>query len=645
LPSPNAAKEEKESEARVCLSHRPDFGVNVVSLIAKSTIQEVNDRLDAVAVVEEYVRLEKKGGRWWGLCPFHHEKTPSFTVNPELKTYHCFGCGKGGGIIGFVMEMDKIGYPEAVKILAHKLGIEVVYEDGGSAEIDRDWAAENARKEELFELYRRTAVTFQHFLLKKTEGRLAYEYIISRGISEAMIERFRLGFAPADRFFLYRFLTQKGYSEEFLDKSGLFSTRHKGMSLFSNRLMFPIADRQGRTVAFSGRVMPGAVQNDGREPPKYINTPELETYKKGQTLFAVDLAIPVMRQTKTVYIAEGNLDVIALHQAGLTNAVAPLGTAFTDDQAKLLGRWAEKAVLVFDSDEAGQNAALKGIITCRKNGLSCAVVRSGETGGAGLKDPADILQKFGAETLKKSMECSINDFEYLISRGRSLFNVSIPEGKRRALSLLFPWLEALDSEVERDDCVASAADAFGVERDAVWEDYNRHRAGGRSAREEVSSARAAGPGDRPIHISDELRLLVTVSINPDLYTEFRKALEIREIEDPAAKELFVALEECFVREEHGIDSLLSRIGSESLRRFIVQKTASDEFKRNPKRLMDDGIRRLKLKRFRRRSEEIPRELRNRERNGTAIGNSGGGLEDLLAEKMFVDAEIRKLEGK
>jgi DNA primase len=250
-----------------------------MSFIAQSTIQEVTNRLDPIAVVEDYVRLEKKGGRYWGLCPFHQEKTPSFTVDPEKKMYHCFGCGKGGGIIGFTMEMDKLSYPEAIKFLASKLGVEIVYEDNDDG-ADRDWKAENTLKEEFFELYRRISITFHHYLLEKPEGQPVFQYILKRGIGKEMIERFRLGYAPADRGFLYRFLSQKGYSEDFLDKSGLFSTRYKGMPLFAGRLMFPIADRHGRTVAFGGRSLPGAVQNDGKEPPKYINSPELETYKK-----------------------------------------------------------------------------------------------------------------------------------------------------------------------------------------------------------------------------------------------------------------------------------------------------------------------------------------------------------------------------
>jgi DNA primase len=614
-----------------------------VSYISTSTIQEVNDRLDAIAVVGDYVRLEKKSGRWWGRCPFHgggQERTPSFKVDPDLKTWYCFGCGRGDGVVNFVMEMEKLSYPDAVKALARKMGVEIVYENG-----NLEPKEDNSRKEELFELYRRMTVTFQHFLLEKPEGKEALKYIKDRGISDGMIGRFRLGFSPCDRNFLYSFLSQKGYSEDFLDKSGLFSFRYKAMSLFSGRLMFPIADRQSRVVAFGGRAMPGAMQNDGKEPPKYINSPELEIYKKGQTLYAVDLALPEIRQSKTVYIAEGYMDVIALHQAGIASAVAPLGTALTGDQAKLLQLWAEKAVLVFDNDEAGIKAAYKAIITCRKAGLSCALARpqqavNKETSSnmAECKDPADILQKFGPQILNKIMKYTINDFEYLIHRAKSQYDISSSGGKNSAAAFLYPYLETLDSEVERDDCIAAAAVSFRLDRNAMRMDFSKRKPAG--LRHDVQENLSGVLPGRPILMNRELFLLAVVTANPELYPEFRAALEIREIDDPAAKELFIALEECYRHDENGIDSLLRRISDEALRNFIVKRGASPEFSRDPRRLMEDGINGIKKESLRKRLKEIDSQMQESER-----GTGGGNINELVAEKMFIDSQIRRLKGR
>ncbi|MDR2786135.1 MAG: DNA primase, partial [Treponema sp.] len=350
--------------------------------IAPSSIQEVNDRVDAIAVVGEYVRLEKRSGRYWGCCPFHQEKTPSFTVDPDRKMYYCFGCHQGGNIIKFVMEMDKASFPEAVELLAKKAGVELVYEGGNDYEGQRD-----THKDDLYVLYDKLAGSFHYLLMEKPEYNHAKRYILERGITEEMLDRFRLGYAPGDRSWLFRFLSKKSYSPELLAISGLFYPDYPQSAFFHNRLMFPIADRQGKTVAFGGRLLSG----DG---PKYINSRESDIYRKGATLFAIDLAMSEIRRTKTAYLAEGYMDVIALHQAGITNAVAPLGTAFTDDQARLLKRWAERICLVFDADGAGQTAAVKAILSCRKNSLDCSVVVPGRQlpgngeDGAPLKDPA-----------------------------------------------------------------------------------------------------------------------------------------------------------------------------------------------------------------------------------------------------------------
>jgi DNA primase len=604
-----------------------------VSRIAQITVQEVERKLDALAVVEDYVRLEKKGGRYWGHCPFHsggQERTPSFTVDPDKKMYYCFGCHEGGSIIKFIMEMDKLSFPEAIETLARRFGIEIIRENGTTEGKDPE---KNNRLEGLIELYRGVAVSFHYFLAEKAEGGAIKRYVVSRGISQEMIERFKLGYSPADRLWLYGFLTKKGFSPPLLAASGLFSERYPQSSFFSNRLMFPIADRQGRVVAFGGRIISG-------EGPKYINSRETEIYHKGQTLFAIDLALPEIRKTKTAYLAEGYMDVIALHQAGITNALAPLGTAFTDEQAKLLRRWADRINLVFDSDEAGQNAAVKAILTCRKNGLTCAVTVPGQdqqegeggAGGENFKDPADILKFQGPDALQKQMQCLILDFEYLISRSRRLFDTSRSEGKARAAAFLFPYLEALDSEVSRDACFGAVADALGVDRAAILNDYNRRFTG----------KEAPQPGEEgALRMNDELGLLTLIMVNFELYPEFRKTIRIEEIEDTAARELFIAMEECYVREESGADAILSRISSVPLRNYVVSKGISREFSGNPERLMKDGVRRLNQKKLGRKLSDIAAELHGLEHG--AVQGREGRLDELLAQKMYIDAELRRLK--
>jgi DNA primase len=599
--------------------------------------------------VGEYVRLEKRAGRYWGCCPFHQEKTPSFAVDPDRKMYYCFGCHQGGNIIKFVMEMDKASFPEAVELLAKKAGVELVYEGGNDYEGKRD-----TRKDDLYVLYDKLAGSFHYLLMEKSEYGHAKRYILERGITGEILDRFRLGYAPADRSWLFRFLSKKSYSPELLALSGLFSADHPQSAFFRDRLMFPIADRQGRTVAFGGRLLSG----DG---PKYINSRESGIYKKGSTLFAVDLAMDEIRRTKTAYLAEGYMDVIALHQAGITNAVAPLGTAFTDDQARLLKRWADKICLVFDADGAGQTAAVKAILSCRKNSLECSVVIPGrqlpENGedGAPVKDPADILKQFGQEILQKTIKCSINDFEYLINRARSLYDTGGSEGKARAVAFLFPYAAALDSEVSREACLADTADIFGVERQAVFADYRRGRQNEGSA---FSPGAAAGEvREKPLRMNDELYLLTAVLVNRWLYSRLRSSLSIEELEDPGAKELFIALEEWFrnrnTDEEDKSQAippdLLSRINGDALRNFVIEQGVKGAFSSNPEFLVQDSIRQIKVKRLERRQGEIVMELRKRKTghegfNAPPQAFPAASPEDLLTEKVHIDAELHRLRG-
>jgi DNA primase len=649
-----------------------------VPYISKSSIQEVTDRLDANAVVSDYIHLEKRGGRLWACCPFHNEKTASFTVNPDLKTYYCFGCHKGGTMINFIMEMDKLSFPEAVELLAKKAGVELVYENSANGNFSAEEEEKKKKKEELFELYRRISGTFHHFLLKNFEARPAWDYIISRGINSEMIERFGLGYSPSDRYWLGTFLSEKGYSKEFLAASGLFSSRSYGSSdtlssIFSGRIIFPIKDQQGRNVAFGGRFLPGQVfQREGWEPPKYINSPESVIYKKGETLYALDAAMPEIRRTKTAYIAEGYLDVIALHQAGVTNALAPLGTAFTDAQVKLLQRWVEKVIFFFDSDEAGRAAANKGIYTCRRNGLSCAVV---SPEAAVAKDPADLLKDFGSEALQKAAKSIISDLDFLLARARDLYGNSGSEGKAKGVAFIFPYIELLDSEVARTACIEAAADAFALLPAVIAGDFSRFASGQKTAvAKEASNLATMEKTNPPIRVNDEILLLIVVALDyvsfsnnerkETLFSRFRFSLDINDFEDPNAKEIYVALEECFRYGENSMDELLARVSSPELKKILLERGVSGEFSINAEQFVNDGIKKIKRKDLEHRQEEIIIKLRSLKKNTAGEGNSKEALalqasddvreleatdevadeiRELLAEKMQVDDELNQMK--
>jgi DNA primase len=286
-----------------------------MSRIPEETVRTILDRTDIVAVIGDYVRLEKRGGRYLGLCPFHNEKTPSFSVDREKGFFYCFGCHKGGDVITFLREQDKLSYREALEELAKKAGVPLEFEEAPPEE-------EKARKA-LFELYDRIAGTFHYLLTEHESGKEALAYLRRRGVPDAFRDAFRLGYAPRDRRWLYSFLRKKGYSADFLAHSGIFAERHPDFPLFADRLIFPITTARGETIAFGGRLLEG----DG---PKYINSPDTVLFHKQENLFALDKAQASIKKEGKALICEGYMDALSFHIAGISYAVAPLGTAFTE---------------------------------------------------------------------------------------------------------------------------------------------------------------------------------------------------------------------------------------------------------------------------------------------------------------------------
>jgi len=540
--------------------------------ISAETIDEVNRRTDIVAVVGEYTRLERRGSDWWGCCPFHNEKTPSFHVIPDRGMYHCFGCGQGGGVVNFVMEMEKLTFVEAVESLAKKTGVEIIYEGGSvNPDLPRD-----TTKDDLIELYGRVAGSFHYLLLNSAQGEKALKYLESRKVSREIIEKFKIGYSPVDRRWLHDFLGKKGYSSEFLEKSGLFSKKYPGTAFFSNRLMFPINNRKGQVVAFGGRILEG-------EGPKYLNSGDLPQYKKGETLFAFDFALPEIRSTKSVIFCEGYMDVLAWHQAGVLRAVAPLGTAFTPEQAKLVRSFAETVYLCFDSDTAGQTATYKAILLCRQSGFEVRVIEI-KNG----KDPADILQNEGAESLKKLLDYSIIDLDYLVLAAGTRFDTGNPEGKARASAFLFPYIEVLESDIQRESTIHRLSAAFGISEKALLSDYQNRKQPRPVIQREGSNA-SERPKLQNIRRNAELRAVLAAAANTGFFPLMRSSLTSDDFEDPVARELFIVLEECYRTDSASYDSLLSRCPDDSMRTLITETVINGEFAENAQKTIEDSI--------------------------------------------------------
>ena len=592
----------------------------MAGFISKDTIEKVRESVDIVSLIGDYTNLTRRGSQYWGCCPFHNEKTPSFTVDSVKKFYHCFGCGVGGDAIKFVMEMESLSYPDAISELAKKNNIEVTYESGsGNVKIERDADLDTVR-----EVYDRIASTFHFFLTQNQMGREALEYIKGRGLSEETISKFKLGYAPSERTWLKKFLLQKNYSAQFLSKTGLFSKNYPDIALFSARLIFPIFDRKGEAVAFGGRILGDA---DG---PKYLNSPELPHYKKRETLYAFNFAKKSIQQKKTVILCEGYMDVIAYHQCGIDNAVAPLGTSLTEQQLKILQGFADTVLLSFDSDGAGQNATKRAILMCREFNFTTKIIRL-----SGAKDPAEIMIKFGPETLTKSVENAILDSDFLLSKLKESYPSDSPDDKTKAALAFFSYVDSLRSDIQKESSLEQLAQSFNLAPEAVKRDFN-NRSG---ARGRLNAKTEHGQdGTKQVKPNAELRAVLAVISNPDEYQKMRRELTSDDFEDPMARELFLNLEECYRKGEVSLSAMLVQSQDEEIQRQITGASASDEFHGDMAKYIDDSIALIKRKSLKRKSEKLSERIKELH---PVTSDDETLLQELILEKTQIDKHLRQ----
>ena len=417
-------------------------------------IQELIDRNDIVDVIGSYVNLSKRSGaNLFGLCPFHNERTPSFAVNPSGQFYHCFGCGKGGGVINFIMEIENLSYPDAVRHLAARAGMEVP-DDG----YDKD----TKRRARLLEL-NRDAAKFFYEQLSAPDGQKAVLYMQERGISPQTAKRFGLGCAPDSWESLRKEMAKKGYSDFELFDAGLVKRGQRGgfYDTFRNRLMFPVIDVRGDVIGFSGRILGG----DGA---KYMNSPDTLVYNKSRNLFAMNLA----KKSKNGYLllVEGNVDVVTLHQAGFDSAVASLGTSLTPEQARLMSRYTKEVIIAYDSDGAGQKAAQRAIGILERLDLKVRVLRM-----TGAKDPDEFIRMKGADAFANLLKNSENQVDYRLNTVKAKYDLSLDDQKVSYLKEASELLASLPGQVERQVYAIRVAGEAGIGQDAVIREVERRR--------------------------------------------------------------------------------------------------------------------------------------------------------------------------
>ena len=470
-------------------------------------VEEIRSRNDIVDVISSYVKLQKKGSTYFGLCPFHNEKTPSFSVTPSKQMYYCFGCGAGGNVITFLMEYENYTFKEALTWLADRAGIELPKEEE-SAEAKKQ-ADLRARILEV----NREAGKYFYYQMKGPGGKRAYEYLRGRGLSDDTIRRFGLGYSNMYSDDLYRYLKKKGYDDELLKETGLVKVEERGAhDRFWNRVMFPIMDVNGRIIGFGGRVM-----GDGE--PKYLNSPETKAFDKSRNLYGLNYA----RTARKPYmlICEGYMDVISMHQAGFSNAVASLGTAFTSGQASLLRRYTDQVVLTYDSDGAGIKAALRAIPILKEAGLSARVLNLKP-----YKDPDEFIKNLGPEAFEERISQAKNSFLFETDVLYSQYDMKDPEQKTAFHNALAKKLLQFPEKLERENYMEAAARQYYIEFESLKSLVNSM--GGRVglAAEKPVQVKRENKKDKPDGVRQSQRILLTWLIEDErVYPAVKGILE------------------------------------------------------------------------------------------------------------------------
>ncbi len=591
----------------------------------------VKQQADIVRIVGEYVKLRKSGAQnYQGLCPFHQEKSASFSVHAGNQFFHCFGCNAGGDVFSFVQKIENITFPEAVRMVAEKLGIPLPKVTYSSPEEAR----QAKQRGGLIEIHERACVFFQE-QLKRPEAAHAREYLHSRGLNAETIAEFRVGYAPESGFLLRDSLRGQ-FDEEIMRESGLFSWKDKDQlpvtsnqspdgqapqktalySKFRNRVMFPIANEQGKVIAFTGRTL----ATDDKSGPKYLNSPETPVYSKSRVLFNLDKAKEAIRKLDYAILVEGQMDCITVYSAGLHNVIASSGTAFTDAQARLLGRFSKKIVVNFDPDTAGAAAAERSLALLVSEDFEIKVL----TLEAGF-DPDLYVRRKGANAYIDALGSSQKYFDYLIERARALHPVRTPEGKVKALNYLLPHIQRVPSRIVRDDLANEISHRLGIESSILRQEL-RHAATARVASRVAANATA--------QLTDAERVLIRALASRDLAHAPHSEREGQDPDfDPARQAHYFLTQErlhqgtgaqalidaLLAAHEQGLDAMSLPLDDNDRRR-IASILMDDREELTPE-LLESTIRSLRRRSILRKLDDLQHQLKEAERRNDVASSA------------------------
>ena len=589
-------------------------------------IDDLKRQADIVRVIQDYVQLKKKGANWMACCPFHKEKTPSFSVSPTKEIFYCFGCHKGGSVFNFVMEIERVAFPEAIRIVADKIGMPLP-----KMVDDTRFEARRQEADEIVQLNSWAMEWWQQQLESSKEARLAREYLVERELSEETQKTFRLGYAPDSWEALSSYLRQKGATQQQIERSGLVVKKDEGGSYdrFRCRLMFPVLDVQGRPIAFGGRTLKG-------DDAKYVNSPETAAYIKGRNLFGLNLTRDEIRRQGFAILVEGFLDLIVPYQFGVRNVVASLGTALTAEQSKLLSRFARKVVVNYDGDRAGVQAARKSIEILLAEDLEVKVLVLPDNA-----DPDEFIRKFGVTEYQRRRAQAQPHIQFVIESALRDRNLHRPADKAEAVEEVLPYIRAVNSRIQKREYFDMAMDSLGIDRENVntsgwrrelWQAVRDNRPTRSSAVHVVAKQAKV--------TAAEQRLLGLLLADANLRHEVLPMLKKEDYGDLATASLFEAL------------LALDTEGTEIDFDALIRKTEGNEFAAavvpmvlmnsslhgsNEHYIAEECVTTFRLMRIEQRIEELRRELAiaEREGDGEKVSQLSAQQIELAAERQMV----------
>lgn len=584
--------------------------------IPEEIVDEIRQRTDLVGLIGEYIKLERRGKNMVGLCPFHNEKTPSFTVSPDKQLFHCFGCGASGNVFSLIMQMEKLTFPEAARFLARRASVTIPEPKGTSS-------AEDNLKEKIYKLNLLATRFYAYYLHKSSSGKRALEYLQKRGFEPETIELFKLGYAPAEWTGFFNFALKKGASPDLMVRAGLVSPgRDKGYyDRFRGRIIFPIFNISGKVAGFGGR----ALEEGDKSGPKYLNSPETAVFDKGSMLYGLNLAREEIRREKKAVIMEGYTDVLTAFQAGIKNAVASLGTALTAEQSRLLRYQADTVVTAYDSDSAGEAATWRGLVVLQSTGCLVQVADLPEG-----SDPDSFIRENGADSFLELVGNSIPLIEYRLQQLKNRYDLDSDKGRIDYVEELMPFLLAAVNEVEQDFYLKKAAEEMGVAEDALRSELKKRR--GKGSRYQYAEKNKQPDREEKILIRPAEKILLSLMLqSKEIAEKGRNLIQTDYIYDSRVRAVFDAVFELAEGEiVISAEKLLNRFADQQIINLITEAVTDpalqDLSPHVAKRMAEDCINQLHQVWTDKKQRELQKKIKELEASG-----SEEQVENLLRE--------------